>query len=124
VYVSFDYDHDDDLKILLVGQSKNPDSPFTIADQSIKQAVEGDWKASARRRIKGADVVAVICGKHTHTAAGVATEVTIAQEEGIPYFLLAGRAEGGNQKPTMARSSDKLYNWTWPNLKQLVRGSR
>lgn len=124
VYISFDYDHDDDLKTLLVGQSKNPDSPFTIADRSIKEAVEGDWKASARPRIKGADVVAVICGNHTDTASGVAAEVTIAQEEGMPHFLLAGRAEGGNKKPTTARSSDKLYNWTWPNLKNLVKGDR
>jgi hypothetical protein len=124
VYISFDYDHDDDLKMLLVGQSKNPDSPFTIADQSIRTAIEGDWKASAKRRIKGADVVAVICGQHTDTASGVAQEVTIAQEERVPYFLLSGRASGGNKKPTTAKSSDKLYNWTWENLKTLVKGGR
>jgi Thoeris protein ThsB, TIR-like domain len=124
VYVSYDYDHDDDLKTLLVGQSKNPDSPFTIADQSIKTAIEGDWKASARRRIKGADVMAVICGQHTDTATGVAHEVTIAQEERIPYFLLAGRASGGNKRPTTAKASDKLYSWTWEHLKTLVKGGR
>jgi integrase len=36
-FISFDYDHDEDLKTLLVGQAKNPDSPFWIADQSIKE---------------------------------------------------------------------------------------
>jgi hypothetical protein len=124
VYISFDYDNDDDLKILLVGQSKNADSPFSIADASIPEAVTGDWKASARKRIKGAGVVAVICGKKTDTAAGVAAEVTIAQEEGIPYFLLAGRTDGGNKKPSSAKSTDKLYDWTWPNLKKLIHGGR
>jgi hypothetical protein len=124
VYISFDYDHDDDLKVLLVGQSKNADSPFSIADGSIPKAVTGDWKPSARTRIKGADVVAVICGKSTDTASGVAAEVSIAQEESIPYFLLAGRAAGGNKKPQSAKSSDKLYEWTWPNLKNLIHGSR
>jgi hypothetical protein len=69
-------------------------------------------------------VVAVICGQHTETATGVAQEVTIAQEEGIPYFLLAGRSAGGNKKPTTAQSSDKLYEWTWENLKTLVKGGR
>jgi hypothetical protein len=88
VYISFDYDNDDDLRTLLIGQSKNEDSPFSIADASIPAPVTGDWKASARRRIKGADVVAVICGQRTDTATGVAVEVTIAQEEGVPYFLL------------------------------------
>lgn len=27
-FISFDYDHDSDLKSLLVGQAKNDDSPF------------------------------------------------------------------------------------------------
>jgi hypothetical protein len=124
VYISFDYDHDDDLKTLLVGQSKHSDSPFAIADWSIKEAVTGDWKASARKRIRAVDVVAVICGLSTHTATGVAAEVTIAQEEKIPYFLLAGRASGTNKKPTTAKSTDKLYNWTWDNLKALIGGAR
>lgn len=124
VYISFDYDHDDDLKLLLVGQSKNEDSPFAIADWSIKEAVTTNWRAEARKRIRAVDVVAVICGKHTNTATGVAAEVMIAQEEEIPYFLLAGRASGSNKKPTTARTIDKLYEWTWKNLKVLVQGRR
>lgn len=123
VFISFDYDHDLDLKNLLVGQAKNSDSPFEIADWSIKDPSPG-WKAEARRRIRAADVVAVICGQHTHTATGVAAELTISQEEGVSYFLLKGRADKTCTKPTSAKSSDKLYNWTWPNLKLLVGGSR
>lgn len=124
VYISFDFDHDDDLKILLVGQAKNEDSPFEIVDRSIKEAITGDWKKSARQRIKGAEVVAVICGHHTNTATGVAAEVEIAQEEEVPYFLLSGRAAGTNKKPTTAKISDKIYDWSWPNLKRLVAGNR
>lgn len=36
VFISFDYDHDESLKNLLVGQARNPDSPFCITDMSIK----------------------------------------------------------------------------------------
>lgn len=36
VFISFDYDHDEDIKQMLVGQSKNTDSPFDIVDMSIK----------------------------------------------------------------------------------------
>jgi len=124
VYISFDYDHDDDLKTLLVGQAKNPDSPFAIADWSIKEPITTNWKATARQRIRAVDVVAVICGKYTNTATGVAAEVSITQEEEIPYFLLAGRAAGGNKKPTTARTDDKLYAWDWENLKRLIGGAR
>ena len=124
VYVSFDYDHDEDLKTLLVGQSKLSDSPFEVADWSIKEPITGDWKAKARLRIRSVQVVAVMCGHHTDSAAGVAAEVLIAQEEKVPYFLLAGRATGVNKKPSTAKSTDKLYKWTWPNLKDLIGGSR
>lgn len=122
-FVSFDYDNDQGLKELLVGQSKLPDSPFALADHSIKTS-SPTWKDDARRRIRSCDVVIVLCGHHTHTATGVSVEVTIAQEEGTPYFLLAGYASGGNTKPTAAKATDKLYTWTWDNLKALVGGSR
>ena len=92
VFISFDYDHDDDLKLLLVGQAKHDDSPFSIED--------------------------------TDTATGVNAEIGIARDEKKQYFLLAGRADGGNKKPTAALGSDKMYKWTWENLKTLIAGSR
>ncbi len=124
VFISFDYDHDETLKEFLVGQSKLADSPFELADWSIKEPITGDWKAKARTRIKGMDVVAVICGEHTDTATGVSAELTIAQEESVPYFLLKGYAEKTCVKPKAAKSTDKIYNWTWPNLKTLIGGGR
>ncbi len=36
-FVSFDYDHDADLKTMLVGKAKNTDSPLEIADYSVKE---------------------------------------------------------------------------------------
>ena len=123
-FISFDYDHDEELKVALIGQSKNPDSPFSINDMSIKEAIDYNWKAYARKRIKQCDVVIVICGKYTDTATGVSAELTIAQEEGVPYFLLCGRADGNVVKPKGAYYSDKIYRWTWDNLKALISGRR
>jgi hypothetical protein len=123
-FISFDYDHDSDLKTMLVGQSRKLDTPFEIADWSIKEHQTGDWKKKARQRIRAVDVVIVLCGNHTNTATGVKEELRIAREEGIPYFLLAGRRVGANRKPTSARDADKVYRWTWDNLKALVHGSR
>ena len=122
-YVSFDYDHDNDLKVMLIGQAANSDSPFTISDTSIKDATT-DWKTKARARIKNSDVVAIICGEWTHTAAGVSAEVKIAQEEGKPYFLLKGRPDKTCTKPVGTKDNDKMYPWNWPNLKNLIGGGR
>ena len=124
VFVSFDYDHDVVLKEFLVGQAKLADSPFELADWSIKEHIDEDWKRKARTRIRAVDVVAVICGEHTNTATGVSAEVTIAQDESKPYFLLAGYKDKTNVKPKAAKSTDKLYKWTWENLKSLIEGGR
>ena len=123
-FISFDYDNDFDLKTLLAGQAKNDDSPFEITDLSIKEAISKEWKESARRRIKRCDCVCVICGEFTNQASGVSAEIEIAQEEGVPYFLLCGRHDKTCKKPLAAYSDDKVYRWTWDNLKKLFNGQR
>lgn len=123
-FISFDYDHDLDLKNLLVGQAKNEDTPFSIQDFSIKEAIAKDWKDKARTRIRGCDIVIVICGESTNTATGVSAELEITQEEGVSYFLLWGRNGKTCVKPTAAKAADKIYEWTWDNLKKLINGSR
>jgi hypothetical protein len=109
---------------MVVGQSRHPDTPFAIADFSLKEPLLGDWKSKIRSRIRGVDVVIVICGQYTHNATGVAAELQIAREEHKPYFLLWGRKDKTVTKPTSALPTDQIYDWTWPNLKLLVGGSR
>jgi hypothetical protein len=124
VFISFDFDHDEELKNLLIGQAKNEDSPFEIIDMSVKEALSGDWKEKVRAKIKKVDQVIVICGEYTNTANGVAAEVEITQEERKPYFLLWGRNGKTCVKPKNAKNDDKIYNWTWDNLKSLLGGNR
>jgi hypothetical protein len=124
VYTAFDYDHDEFLRTALVGQSKNEDSPFEICDWSVKEPFTGDWKKKARERIKKCGQMIVLCGEQTHTATGVAAELEIAQDEKLPYFLLKGYPDKTCTKPTTAKATDKMYDWTWPNLKTLIGGGR
>jgi hypothetical protein len=123
-FISFDFDHDEDLRNLLAGQAKNPDTPFEFSNWSVKEPMTGDWKDKVRARIRATDLTIVLCGEWTHTATGVATEVSITRDEKKPYFLLWGRSEKTCTKPTTALADDKIYKWTWDNLKALVSGSR
>jgi len=123
-FISFDYDHDEDIRTLLAGQAKHPDSPFDFLDRSVKEPMTGDWKTKVKGRISNTDLTIVLCGEWTHTAKGVAEELTITQELNNPYFLLAGRADKTCTKPTSARAADKMYKWTWDNIKALIDGSR
>lgn len=124
VFTAFDYDHDESLRNLLIGQSKHPDSPFEMHDWSVKDPFPGDWKARVRAKIRSVDQVIVLCGEHTHTATGVSAELTIAREEGKPYFLLWGYSDKTCTKPTSATAYDRIYRWTWDNLKALIAGTR
>ena len=123
-FISFDFDHDQDIKVLLAGQAKNPDSPFDFTDASVKEHLSGDWKEKVRRRMDNIDVVIVLCGQYTHLASGVAAELSIAQDKNKDYFLLAGYSDKNCTKPGTARQDDKVYRWTWDNLKALIGGAR
>ena len=125
VFISFDYDNDARLKDGLIGQSRYPNSPFTVADFSMKEAApQSRWKQEAEKRIDLCSVVVVMCGQHTDKAAGVSAEIKIARKLGKPYFLLKGYPDKTCAKPRSAKSSDKMYRWTWDNLEQLLHGAR
>lgn len=124
LFISYDYDNDSFLKEALVGQSKNEDSPFEFADASVKAHLTGDWEKKVRERIRNADQVAVICGTQTHKAEGIAVEVQIAQDLSKPYFLLEGHKDKTVYKPATALAADKIYTWSWDNLKSLIAGNR
>jgi hypothetical protein len=123
-FISFDYDHDEGAKHMLAGQAKHSDSPFEFADASVKEHLPGDWKEKVRRRMNNVDLVIVLCGEWTHLAQGVSDELSLAREKQKPYFLLAAYADKNCQKPKSALSTDKVYKWTWDNLKALVGGAR
>jgi hypothetical protein len=123
-FIAFDYDHDQDLKTLLAGQAKHSDTPFELHDWSVKEPFTGNWRDKVRTRIKQTDLTIIVCGEYTHMATGVAVELSISREEKKPYFLLAGRSDKLCTKPSSATASDKIYKWTWDNLKALIAGNR
>lgn len=123
-FISFDIDHDEGAKTMLAGQAKLADSPFDFKDNSVKDHLTGDWEEKVWRRLDNVDVVIVLCGTRTHTATGVAAELKMAKDKKKPYFLLAAYPDKTCTKPTSATGSDKVYEWTWDNLKKLIGGSR
>jgi hypothetical protein len=124
VFIACDYDHDEGAKTMLAGQARLPDSPFDFTDASVRDHLTGDWREKVRRRMENVDVVIVLCGESTHLARGVADELNIAREKFKNYFLLAAYSDKNCTRPATAQFTDKVYNWTWDNLKALIAGSR
>ena len=117
-FISFDYDNDKALKDFMAGQAKLPDSPFTMADWSMKEAApQRDWKAEAEGRIKRSDVVIVMVGNSTHRAPGVLAEVDMARRNNIKIVQVIGYRDSS---PTAVAGAGTLYRWNWDNLKRIL----
>lgn len=62
VFISFDFDNDQDLRDFLVGQAKNGETPFDIEDRSIKEPRnEAERKEKCKKKLKQCDFVIVMC---------------------------------------------------------------
>ena len=117
VFVSFDFDNDKTLKDFIIGQAKNPDSPFS--DHSLKEAApEKDWVEKARRAISRSDIFIVMLGPKTKKASGVLKEVEIANELKKNKFQIIGYKDG--TEDWRVPDAGRVYRWTWENLKKLL----
>ena len=118
VFVSFDFDNDKTLKEFIVGQARNPDSPFEIVDTSLKEAAPmKTWEEKARLAIRRSDLVLVMVGPNTYRAPGVLKEVEMARAEGKPIVQVIGYRDGNY---TPVANAGRLYRWDWDNLKKLL----
>jgi predicted GTPase len=119
VFISYDFDNDKTLKDFIVGQARNPETPFEIVDTSLKEAAPlKTWEDKARAAIKRSDLVLVVVGRDTYLAPGVLKEVKMAREEGKPVVQMIGHREGDY---TAVPDAGRLYRWDWDNLENLLR---
>lgn len=121
VFVSFDFENDQQLKHLLIGQTKRQDLPFSVVDGSLKEAApEPRWKEAALKEIRRCDMVLVLLGRYTHRAPGVLAEVAMARAEGKPVVQLIGSRAGGY---TRVKGGGRILAWTQDNLTRLFGDS-
>ena len=119
VFVSFDFDNDRALKEFIIGQARLPDSPFEVADHSLKEAQpQHDWEAKARRGISRAEVFIVVLGPRTRRASGVLKEVKMANDLAKTRFQVIGYPHGTAN--WAVPGGGRTYRWNWYNLKWLL----
>lgn len=119
VFISFDFDNDKTLKDFMIGQAKLEDSPFEVADHSLKEAApEKDWLEKATAAIKRADVFIVMLGPKTKIASGVLKEVQVANNEKKTKFQIIGYKDGKSE--WAVPDGGRTYSWSWENLKKLL----
>ncbi len=120
VFISFDFDTDANLKGSFIAQAKEHVPHLNVKDWSLPGPVDEAWKKHARNRIRQADLAIVMCGTNTHSAEGVEAELTMIQQEKVPYLLLKGRPRQSCSTPPNARKNDEMQKWQWKSLNALI----
>lgn len=123
LFVSFDFDNDRVLRDFIIGQAKHRDSPFAVADYSLKEASkQADWEQKARRAINRADKFVVMLGPRARSAPGVKKGVVMARELGKPRFQIIGYRIGS--RTWAVPGAGRTYSWDWEFLKKLLAPAR
>lgn len=119
VFISFAIE-DKNLRDLLVGQSRNENTPFEFNDMSVKEPWNNAWKTQCRERIKACHGLLVLVSKNTYKADGVHWEIKCAKQEGLPIkAIYANKDSKGCALPDELKGRH-IYKWSWPNINKFV----
>ncbi len=112
IFVSFEFDKDNDLRNNFYRQGKEH-SAHIIHDSSLRQSYPSEeWKARARYAIRGCDVVVVLVGTDTHNAPGVRTETEMARQMGKPILQVVPQGRPYQGLPYI----EERVRWRWTTI--------
>lgn len=113
-FISFDFDNNEDAKILFAGQAKNSKTPFTISDWSSKSSLpQSQWEKIIEEKISRCNLMIVLVGKYMASAVGVAKEISFAKTNNVPVFgVYVGGANAESSLPSgLQRNRTIAWNW-------------
>ena len=112
IFVSFEFDKDDDLKNNFFEQARKL-SPHRVVNCSLNEAYPDQrWKNRARSAIRQCDVAIVLVGPDTHNAVGVQSEVDMARELEKPVFQVVPHGRPYKGVPYL----DAPILWKWARI--------
>ena len=112
IFVSFEFDKDNDLKNSFFRQAREQ-TQHRVRNCSLNQAYPDEaWKNKARQAIRECDVVLVLVGQDTHNAPGVLVETDMARSMKKPTIqVLSAKARRNNYKG--APHIEDRMPWKW-----------
>lgn len=120
-FISFDIDHNEDEKVLFVGQAKNSKTPFSIQDWSAKSSMpQAQWEKIVKEKINKCNLAIVLVGKNMASATGVAKEIAMAKDQSVPCFgVYVGGANTTSNLPD-GLSRAKTVAWDWGKIADAI----
>ncbi|MCE2413783.1 TIR domain-containing protein [Candidatus Poribacteria bacterium] len=120
VFLSFEFDKDNELHHNFYAQAARGDSCHEIKDYSLKEAYkphnDSSWLKKAKDLISRSDIVIVVTGQDAHNALGVAKEVTIAHQQCKPIFQIRPQ----NRTSGPVRGAGEVVPWNWKQIEAKI----
>ena len=116
IFLSFEFDKDNNLKNSFLTQAKKL-TQHRIINCSLNESYPNQvWKDKARAAIRECDVVVVLIGQDTHIAQGVIVETDMARSMNKHIFQVRPK---GRPYKGLIRLREPI-TWKWKNInKQL-----
>ena len=112
IFVSFEYDKDNDLVNNFFQQADGLTS-HRVRNKSLRENYPDDaWKARAREAIRECDVVVVLIGQDTHNAQGVIVETDMARSLDKPVIQIKPQ----NRTYQGLTRLDAPIPWRWTDI--------
>lgn len=121
IFVSFP-EQDENLRDLLVGQSKKTNSPFDFTDMSVHKPWDNAWKTKCRIKIKSCDGLIAIITPNTLNADGQIWEINCADEEDVPILCIKTSENIPGDKTKAKIGNRRIFNWDWDTIKNFIEG--
>ena len=112
IFVSFEYDRDNDLKNNFFRQAET-ETTHRVENCSLNESHKTNkWKSKARKAIRGCDVVVVLIGPNTHNAPGVRVETDMARSFKKPVIQVIPQDRPyKNGLPYLKRNEPIPWDW-------------
>lgn len=120
-FISFDFDNNEELKNLFIGQSKNSKTPFSIEDWSSKSSLPQDeWEKIIKEKVGKCNLMIVLTGKNMASASGVNKEISMAQNKDVPFFGVYVDGAGTSSTLPKGLARDRTISWTWDSIASAI----
>jgi hypothetical protein len=122
-FLSFDFDHDLNKKVMFAGQAKTDSpTPFTVHDWSSKTTLpQAEWEKIIKSKMASTNMCIVLVGRFMASATGVAKEIVMARELNVPVFGVYVDGAGPNSTLPVGLQRNRTMAWKWEFIASAVR---
>lgn len=120
-FISFDFDNNENSRMLFVGQIANSRTPFDVEDWSSKSVLpQATWEERINTKINRTHMCIVLVGKSMGTATGVVKEIAMAKACNVPVFGIY--VDGANTLSTLPTglARNRVIAWKWDDIASAV----